>query len=289
MEMLDCDVGQLAVKAMPEEALVVIIHDTTKALAALHNNDPPICHRDIKPANRLLSKSGHACICDFGISRFMTGDSYTHCGTVSYMSPELLLGDKKHPLAGDVWALGLVALQLMLGTNPWELMVAQRLKASDYLEWKPTIGDQYSALGSEFVLCCLRNVDDRCSSLFLVEHAWLADLKDGRAIVGTLVGEHLQLKETVENDNKLSDAATTLDDWENSVHREASVCFLKQNDDGTEIIPFVPLGGLDNRPYLDGSECTVETDRACPTIVMNKGEETLGLDGMFSRLTWCSC
>ena len=78
------------------------IGEITLALEHLHKLG--IIYRDIKLENILLDHEGHICLCDFGLSKeFMNKDisnldnrTYSFCGTIEYMAPELIQGDCGH-------------------------------------------------------------------------------------------------------------------------------------------------------------------------------------------------
>jgi len=76
-----------------------------------------LMHRDLKPANILVSRAGEAKLADFGLARTWTpGRAYTLlvC-TRWYRAPELLLLDQQYSQAVDVWALGLILIELATG------------------------------------------------------------------------------------------------------------------------------------------------------------------------------
>ncbi|MCB9763319.1 MAG: protein kinase [Alphaproteobacteria bacterium] len=78
-----------------------------------------VVHRDIKPSNVRLSEQGEIKVLDFGIARaeFEEREAKTgrvRYGSVGYMSPERLLGEPE-TAAGDVYALGVVLYELLLG------------------------------------------------------------------------------------------------------------------------------------------------------------------------------
>lgn len=79
-----------------------------------------IVHRDIKPENILLSE-GIPKIADLGISKVMKG-SYTTStiGTPFYMAPEMLEGE--YNIEVDIWALGIIYLELLAGKRIWDLI-----------------------------------------------------------------------------------------------------------------------------------------------------------------------
>ena len=78
-----------------------------------------ICHRDLKPENILVDDEGNVKIIDFGFSATARSKLKIFCGTPPFMSPEIT---KKIPYNGaavDVWALGIMLYQLVVGKLPF--------------------------------------------------------------------------------------------------------------------------------------------------------------------------
>jgi serine/threonine-protein kinase len=78
-----------------------------------------IVHRDLKPGNLILTADGRCKVLDFGIAKATSADfapavSRTTFGTVQYMAPEQVLG-RPVSAATDVWALGAIAYELVVG------------------------------------------------------------------------------------------------------------------------------------------------------------------------------
>jgi serine/threonine-protein kinase len=102
----------------PEEA-VAIVGTVADALAVAH--DAGIVHRDIKPANILVESSGAVHLVDFGIASLSeSGDATITAptdlvGTLRYTAPERLSGTVA-TARSDVWALGAVLYELLVGT-----------------------------------------------------------------------------------------------------------------------------------------------------------------------------
>ncbi|KAK4469263.1 hypothetical protein MN116_006832 [Schistosoma mekongi] len=78
-------------------------------------------HRDIKPENILINKANEVKLCDFGFARFLIpGGEYTdYVATRWYRSPELLVGDTQYGPPVDVWAIGCVFAEMLLGCPLW--------------------------------------------------------------------------------------------------------------------------------------------------------------------------
>ncbi|CAN7018002.1 unnamed protein product [Brassica oleracea var. botrytis] len=98
--------------------------DTARGLEYLHEHcRPPVIHRDLKSSNILLDSSFNAKISDFGlaVSVGMHGSNNIKLsGTLGYVAPEYLLDGRKLTDKSDVYAFGVVLLELLLGRRPVE-------------------------------------------------------------------------------------------------------------------------------------------------------------------------
>jgi len=81
-----------------------------------------IVHRDLKPENLLLTKNKILKIIDFGLSNYSYNNEYlmTHCGSPSYTSPEMIVGNKYDGYAVDVWTTGIILYAMLCGYLPFE-------------------------------------------------------------------------------------------------------------------------------------------------------------------------
>ncbi|KAI3737532.1 hypothetical protein L2E82_27536 [Cichorium intybus] len=99
--------------------------DIARGLEYLHERcTPPVIHRDLKSSNILLGSNYNAKLSDFGLA--ITGgiqgkNNVKLSGTLGYVAPEYLL-DGKLTDKSDVYAFGVVLLELLIGRKPVEKM-----------------------------------------------------------------------------------------------------------------------------------------------------------------------
>ena len=111
---------------LPVRDTIIMLHDVVEALAYAHARG--VVHRDIKPAN-ILSDGQHAVVTDFGVAKALfaalpTGiaghtTSGMAIGTPAYMAPEQLAADPAADHRVDIYAVGLLAYELLIGASPF--------------------------------------------------------------------------------------------------------------------------------------------------------------------------
>ncbi|MCK5570015.1 MAG: protein kinase, partial [Spirochaetes bacterium] len=106
---------------LPIAEAINITIQVTEGLNKAHTKN--IIHRDIKAANIIITGDGIAKIVDFGLAKLkgqtkLTKDGST-LGTVSYMSPEQVLGEEVNHQT-DVWSLGVVLYEITIGQFPFK-------------------------------------------------------------------------------------------------------------------------------------------------------------------------
>ena len=98
-------------KLINEQTIWEIIRNLCGGIKAIHNNN--MIHRDLKPGNIFISDNYKIKIGDFGISKILNETNYaqTFAGTLLYMAPEMINGDK-YTNKVDIWALGCIIYEL---------------------------------------------------------------------------------------------------------------------------------------------------------------------------------
>ena len=107
-------------RQLPVGDALQIAREVADALSYAHSCN--VVHRDIKPANILLD-AGHAVVADFGIARAVgAGDSTTGhiVGTPGYMSPEQIDGSQYVDGRTDIYSLGCVLFEMLVGEPPFK-------------------------------------------------------------------------------------------------------------------------------------------------------------------------
>jgi eukaryotic-like serine/threonine-protein kinase len=128
---------------LPLEEALRIAREVASALSHAHSHD--VVHRDIKPENILVS-GGEAVVADFGIARAITAaarDNLTGTGmavgTPGYMSPEQAAGNERLDGRSDIYSLGCVLYEMLVGEPPYTGPSAQAVIAKRFSEPIPHI------------------------------------------------------------------------------------------------------------------------------------------------------
>jgi eukaryotic-like serine/threonine-protein kinase len=115
-------------RSLPEAAS--LLAEVVAIVSAAHRAG--VVHRDLKPENIFICNSSHAPprvrVLDFGIARLVKEpavapaepltETGTLLGTPQYMAPEQLLGERDVDERADVWALGAILYECLMGRRP---------------------------------------------------------------------------------------------------------------------------------------------------------------------------
>ena len=126
---------------LPIEEAARIITQISPGLFTAHTQG--IIHRDLKPGNILFDQYDNAYLSDFGIARFAEGDSTLTgsriLGTPAYMSPEQIQGDKSLDHRSDIYAMGVLFYQMLVGDTPFQATTPAKVMMMHIMEPVPNI------------------------------------------------------------------------------------------------------------------------------------------------------
>ncbi|HEX6316119.1 MAG TPA: serine/threonine-protein kinase [Gemmatimonadaceae bacterium] len=173
---------------------VGVLRDVTRALAYAHAAG--IVHRDIKPDNIMLTGSA-AVVTDFGVAKAVSasrnrfaaeGQAITgvgiSLGTPQYMAPEQAAADPKADHRVDLYAIGIVGYEMLLGSPPFFGRTPQGVLAAQLTELPaPLAARRYDipvALADVIMKCLEKDPNDRPRNALEVQRV----LESGDAVGG---------------------------------------------------------------------------------------------------------
>ena len=132
--------GRLSKEVMfTEEDVKFYLAEICLALGHLHKLG--IIYRDLKPENILLDVDGHIKLTDFGLCKEGLDNpdeekTFSFCGTVEYMAPEVV-SRKGHGTTADWWSFGVLMFEMLTGALPFQ---ASNRKETMHLIMKAKLG-----------------------------------------------------------------------------------------------------------------------------------------------------
>lgn len=163
------------------------IRCVTDALKYLHKKK--VIHRDIKPENLLLGLHGEVKIADFGWSVHAPSSRRTTlCGTLDYLPPEMVK-KKEYNAAVDLWALGVLAYEFLVGKPPFEHDEEEQTK-KNITERPLEFPEHVSENGRDFISKLLvKDPSKRMSLDEALQHVWLAEEVDSEVTNNAQTGD----------------------------------------------------------------------------------------------------
>ncbi|KAI9984880.1 hypothetical protein PInf_006415 [Phytophthora infestans] len=161
------------VDGLGEDTIRPLLLHLAQAVEVLHRNN--YCHRDLKPENVLYAPQSSQLIklIDFGLCTKATTALHDFCGSPGFFAPELLLHDGYDGYKADVWSIGCILLELVLGNTLFSSIWMSMYDISILKEPK-TFG--------EFVKAALTQTRDYCHG-----SEWKYSSKLRSALLGMLL------------------------------------------------------------------------------------------------------
>lgn len=157
--------ARLASGELPLADVLWILRDVAKALGYAHKHG--VVHRDIKPDNVLLNEDA-AVVTDFGVAKALTAASARGAGTMTslgvalgtpaYMSPEQAAAAPTVDHRADIYALGVVAYEMIAGHTPFAGRSPQQMLAAHSVEMPEPVAKLRPAVSpalASLVMRCL--------------------------------------------------------------------------------------------------------------------------------------
>jgi serine/threonine protein kinase/tetratricopeptide (TPR) repeat protein len=160
---------------LPLSEAIRILREVASALAYAHENS--VVHRDIKPDNVLISGDS-AVVTDFGVAKALTasseatGSSLTSMGvalgTPAYMAPEQATADPHIDHRADLYALGVMAYEMVTGSTPFANRTPQATLSAHVIETPEPVTRKRSntppGLAAIIMRCLEKRASDRPQS-----------------------------------------------------------------------------------------------------------------------------
>lgn len=148
-------------------------YQVAAALDYCHRNH--VIHRDIKPENLLLTFTGDVKLADFGWSVHAPSlKRKTMCGTLDYLPPEMV-EQKEYSCHVDLWSLGVLCYEFLVGKPPFESETAQETQEKIrrvHMQYPSSIPSAAKALISGLLKT---TGDKRLSLAEVMSHPWILE------------------------------------------------------------------------------------------------------------------
>jgi serine/threonine protein kinase len=171
-------------KQLPVQDAIRFASEVAAALDYAHRHG--VIHRDIKPENVMLH-DGSALVTDFGIALAVSsagGSRMTETGmslgTPHYMSPEQAMGEREVTARSDVYALGAMTYEMLIGEPPFSGPTAQAIIAKVLTEAPPPLALRRHSIPPEVEDAVIHALEKLPADRFGTAAEFATALQDGR-------------------------------------------------------------------------------------------------------------
>ena len=301
---------------LSDEEIKTIFSQMLEAVGYVHEQN--LVHRDIKPSNFMITSKGQIKLLDFGIAKNTDSQStdYTQTGTMQnmgtpmYMSPEQIKSTKDVTLQSDIYSLGVVLWQIVMGKKPYDtnttstfelqMKIVQDELPSTNKFWDSIIKKATAKdIGKRFNNCMeLRQILDNSTNKTgnsEVDQTILSNNDDR-----TIVEEKIKVKKTT-TVRKKKNSTINMDSSQKALVEDAKksskywhvlwilvpvlirAIFISSDQDNQAVIPSVVIG---EQEWMV-TNLNVETFRNGDTIPEVKSNEEWKKAGEEKKPAWC--
>ena len=162
---------------LSETVSKIIFKQLIEGLKYIHKKK--IVHRDIKLDNILIDLTNTIKICDFGVSRKISGDEIMneHCGTPAYIAPEIFENQGYSGFKCDIWSAGVTLYYILGGIQPFRASSIKDLEKKVILGDFETIDDISDEANDLIRLMLITDPKKRINEDKILNHPWIASIK----------------------------------------------------------------------------------------------------------------
>jgi len=178
------------------DAALALIREVAEALSYAHREG--VIHRDIKPENILFSE-GHAIVGDFGIAKAIItagGENLTKSGfplgTPGYMSPEQAAGLTSLDERTDVYGIGCVFYEMLVGETPGLWLTEEAVRLGRFVDADAEHRERLDSLPGRLEQVMARSLAMRLADRFATPMEFVGALRQGARGSEKLSGEEVR-------------------------------------------------------------------------------------------------
>ena len=192
-KLLDIIVKQ---KHLTKEESAYYFYQIISGLEYLHSKK--ICHQNLNSQNIIINCEHRLKIVDFSLSNYFTKENNflfkTHCSSLCYASPELILERKYDGFKNDLWSAGIILYEMLCGFHPFDVYEKDKQLLKKIVNCEFNYPEQYINENAKDLLkkILAKNQNDRINIEQIKNHPFF------------IIGKNIYLKHNNDNPVKFN-------------------------------------------------------------------------------------